>query len=75
MDCSTPGFPVHHQLPELVQIRVYQVGDAIPLDFVAPLELEVLILLVAGLGAGHVWGQRTAACSRFVLCRVPLAAL
>ena len=23
MDCSTPGFPVHHQLPELVQTHVY----------------------------------------------------
>ena len=22
MDCSTPGFPVHHQLPELTQIHV-----------------------------------------------------
>jgi len=28
-DCSMPGFPVHHQLPELTQTRVYQVGDAI----------------------------------------------
>ena len=23
MDCSTPGFPVHHQLPELAQIHVH----------------------------------------------------
>ena len=22
MDCSTPGFPVHHQLPELTQTHV-----------------------------------------------------
>ena len=29
MDCSTPGFPVHHQLPELAQTCVHQVGDAI----------------------------------------------
>ena len=29
MDCSMPGFPVLHQLPELAQIYVYQVGDAI----------------------------------------------
>ena len=29
MDCSTPGFPVHHQLPELTQTHVYHVGDAI----------------------------------------------
>ena len=24
MDCRTPGFPVHHQLPELAQTHVYQ---------------------------------------------------
>ena len=29
MDCSTPGFPVHHQLPEHTQTHIYQVGDAI----------------------------------------------
>ena len=29
MDSSTPGFPVHHQLPELVQTHVHQVSDAI----------------------------------------------
>ena len=23
MDCTTPGFPVHHQLPELTQIHVH----------------------------------------------------
>ena len=29
MDCSTLGFPVHHQLPELTQTHVHQVGDTI----------------------------------------------
>ena len=29
MDCSTPGFPVHHHLPELTQTHVHPVGDAI----------------------------------------------
>ena len=29
MDCSTPGFPVHHQLLELAQTHVHQGGDAI----------------------------------------------
>ena len=29
MDCSMPGFPVHHQLPELTQTPVHQVADAI----------------------------------------------
>ena len=29
MDCSTPGIPVHHQLPEFTQTHVHQVSDAI----------------------------------------------
>ena len=29
MDCSTPGFPVHHQLPELAQTHIHQIGVAI----------------------------------------------
>ena len=29
MDSSTPGFPVHHQLPELAQTHVHRVSDAI----------------------------------------------
>ena len=29
MDCSTPGFPVHHQLPELTQTHVHRVSDTI----------------------------------------------
>ena len=29
MDCSTPGLPVHHQLPVFTQAHVHWVGDAI----------------------------------------------
>ena len=29
MNCSTPGLPVHHQLPEFSQTRVRRVSDAI----------------------------------------------
>ena len=29
MDCRMPGFPVHHQLPELAQTHVHRVSDAI----------------------------------------------
>ena len=40
VDCSTPGFPVCRQLPELAQSQVHQVGDAIqpshPLSFPSP---------------------------------------
>ena len=29
MDCSTPGFPLHHQLSELTQTHIHWVSDAI----------------------------------------------
>ena len=29
MDCSMPGFPVHHQIPEFTQTHVHWVDDAI----------------------------------------------
>ena len=29
MDCSTPGFPGHHQLPEPTQTLVHHISDAI----------------------------------------------
>ena len=29
MNCSTPGLPVHHQLPEFIQTHIHRVGDAI----------------------------------------------
>ena len=32
MDCSTPGFPVLHHLPEFAQIHVHWVDDAIKLS-------------------------------------------
>ena len=36
MDCNTPGFPVHHQLPELAQTHIHRVGDAIQPSHPAP---------------------------------------
>ena len=32
MDCSTPGIPVHHHLPELAQTHAHWVGDPIQLS-------------------------------------------
>ena len=29
VNCSTPGLPVHHQLPEFTQTHLHRVGDAI----------------------------------------------
>ena len=40
IDCSKPGFPIHHQLPELTQIHVDQVSYAIqPFHPLCPLFL------------------------------------
>ena len=29
MDCRSPGFPIHHQFPELAQTHVHRVDDAV----------------------------------------------
>ena len=29
MNCSTPGLPIHHHLPEFSQTHIHRVGDAI----------------------------------------------
>ena len=45
MDCSIPGFPVHHQLSELAQTHVHWVDDAIqpshPLSSPSPLAFKL----------------------------------
>ena len=45
MDCSTLGFPVHHQLPELIQTHVHWVGNVIqpsyPLSSPSPLAFNL----------------------------------
>ena len=47
MDCSTPGFPVHHQLLELAETHVHRVGDAIqpsyPLSSPSSLAFNLLL--------------------------------
>ena len=45
MDCSMPGFPVHHQLLQLAQTHVHKVSDAIqpshPLSSPSPSALNL----------------------------------
>ena len=36
MDCSTPGLPVHHQLPEFTQTHVHWISDANKPSFLSP---------------------------------------
>ena len=46
MNCSTPGFPVHHQLPESTQTHVHRVSDAIqPSHPLSPPRHTLLLLL------------------------------
>jgi len=46
MNRSTPGLPVHHQLPEFTETRVHQVSDAIkpshPLLSPSPLAFSMI---------------------------------
>ena len=45
MDCSTPGLPVYHQLPEFSQTHVHWVGDAIqPSHPLCPLLLPSIFI-------------------------------
>ena len=57
MDFSTPGFPVHHQLPELAQTHVHHVGDAIqpshPLSSPSPPTFNFPSIKVFSNGSAH----------------------
>ena len=50
MNCSTPGLPVHHHLPEFTQTHVHRVSDAIqpshhcrPLLFLPPIPPSIRV--------------------------------
>ena len=57
MNCSTPGLPVHHQLPEFTQTHFHRVSDAIqpshPLSSPCPLapnpSVIIIIILITGI--------------------------
>ena len=45
MDCSTPGFSVHQQPPELAQTQVHRVGDAVQPSHIASIMYYILMSL------------------------------
>ena len=45
MNCSTPGLPVHHQLPEFTKTHVHRVSDAIQPSHPRPLLFPPSIFL------------------------------
>ena len=64
MDCSTLGFPVHHQLPKLVQTHVHLVGDAIQLSHL----LSSLLLPPSILPSIKVFSNESVLCIRSPKC-------
>ena len=58
MDCNTPGFPVPHQHPELVQTYVHRVGDAIqsshPLSLLLPPSIFPSIRVFSNESSHHI---------------------
>ena len=58
MDCSTPGFPVHHQLPGFTQTHVHRVSDAIQPSH----RLRPLLLLSSVFPNISVFSKETALC-------------
>ena len=61
MNCSTPGLPVHHHLPEFTQTHVHRVRDAIqPLILCRPLLLPPSIFPII-----RVFSNESALCTRW----------
>ena len=61
MDCSMPGFPVHHQLPELTQNHVHWVSDAIQPSY----RCRFLLLLPSIVPSISVFSNESAVCIRW----------
>ena len=57
MDCCTPGYPVYHQLPELAQTHVHQVGDAIL--------CRLLLLLLSIFPSIRIFSNKSVLCIRW----------
>ena len=61
MDCSKPGFLVHHQLPELAQTHVHRVGDTIQQSHPLP----SLLLLSSFFPSIRVFSNESVLCIRW----------
>ena len=59
MNCSTPGFPVPHYLPDYAQIHIHCVSDAIQLILCRPLlllpSIFPIIRVFSKVSALHIW--------------------
>ena len=63
VDCSMPGFPIHHQLPELAQTHVHRVGDIIQLSHL--ILCRPLLLLPSIFPSLMVFSKESVLCIRW----------
>ena len=61
MDCSMPGFPIHHQFPELAQTYIHQAGDA----FNHLILCRPLLLLLSIFPSIRVFSSESVLCIRW----------
>ena len=68
MNCSTPGFPIHHQLLELAQTHVHQDGDATQHPHILPYPTSFPVSH-ATISCSQMIGVLTSIpCVQFALC-------
>ena len=65
MDCSTPDFPVHHQLPKLTQTHVHWVDDTILMRWYRLILRHALLLLPSILPSIRVFSNESVLCIRW----------
>ena len=61
MELSTPGFPVHHQLPKLAQTHAHRAGDAVQHLFLC----HSLLLLASVFHSNSVFSSESVLCIRW----------
>ena len=64
MNRSTPGLPVHHQLPEFTQTHVHRVSDAIQPSH--PLYLETKIMASGPITSWEIDGETVETVADFI---------
>ena len=74
MNCSKPGLPVHHQLPEFTQTHVCRVGDAIEPShpLLSPSPPAPANYFFHTFSNFYFWKKHSEkCCTQYAICRLP----
>ena len=71
MDCSTPGFSVHHQPLEHAQIHAHQVSDAIQPILSSAVPLPSCLRSFPASGSFPIWNQSVVPCPALTAASLP----